>query len=258
MSATAAQISGPIVVTGGAGFLGGVVVEQLLARGITDIRVVDLVDGKGRKDARGTVRHFTCDLRTDPLNGAFAGAKTVLHLAACQYHTPLARSTYELPFYEINVNATRHVLDAAEKAGDGRGRNELVRFVFVSTSMVYGLPQSLPITEDHPRNPFGPYGQSKLEAERRVEAAHSKKLDCAIVRPGLIVGPGRVGVIGRLFGWIRKNRPIVMIGNADNRYELMHVADVASLVLAAASTAGSASTTARRRRCRRCVSGSRR
>jgi nucleoside-diphosphate-sugar epimerase len=220
---------GPVVVTGGAGFLGGVVVERLLAGGVTDIRVIDIVPASTPADAR--VRHFTLDIRKGRLDEPFEGARTVLHLAACQYHTPVARTTYELPFFEINVDGTRRVLDAA-KAGGAR------HLVFVSTNMVYGLPQTLPLTEEHRRDPFGPYGQSKLEAEALVEAAQSAELDCAVVRPGLIVGPGRAGVVERVFGWIRDNRPIVMIGNANNRYEVMHVEDVASLVIAASRHRG--------------------
>jgi nucleoside-diphosphate-sugar epimerase len=234
MSESAIGPEGPVVVTGGAGFLGGVVVEQLLARGVTDIRVLDLVlapRGKHADDPRGTVRYFQGDLRSDELGEAFDGARTILHLAACQYHTPVASSTYELPFFEINVEGTRRVLEAA-KAGGAR------HLVFVSTNMVYGLPRELPLTEKHPLEPFGPYGKSKLEAERLVEAAQSATLDCAIVRPGLIVGPGRTGVVERVFGWIRSGRPIVMIGNANNRYEVMHVEDVASLVIAASTHRG--------------------
>ena len=227
--ASAVCPEGPVVVTGGAGFLGGVVIEQLLARGVTDIRVVDLVPASNPKlahDPRVSVRYFKSDLRSDPLDVAFEGARTVLHLAACQYHTPVAPTTYDLPFFEINVEGTRRVLEAA-KAGGAR------HLVFVSTNMVYGLPQQLPLTEKHRRVPFGPYGQSKLEAEVLVEAAHSATLKCTVVRPGLIVGPGRTGVVERVFGWIRRGRPILMIGNANNRYEIMHVEDVASLVLAA-------------------------
>jgi dTDP-glucose 4,6-dehydratase len=221
-----------VVVTGGGGFLGGVVIRQLLERGAEDIRVVDITPEaapQGRN--RAEVRHFQRDLRTDRLDDAFEGATTVLHLAACQYHTPVAPSTYELPFFEINVDGTRRVLEAA-KSGGAR------QLVFVSTNMVYGLPQKLPITEEHPCDPFGPYGQSKLAAEKLVFAAQSDTLDCAVVRPGLIVGPGRTGVVEKVFGWIRHNRPIVMIGNANNRYEVMHVEDVASLVLAAAAGHG--------------------
>ena len=234
MSSLPSVPEGPVVVTGGTGFLGGVVIEQLLALGVKDIRSVDLAEPAStdfRKDPRGTVRYFTRDLRTDALDEAFAGARTVLHLAACQYHTPVAKSTYELPFFEINVDGTARVIEAAKKAG-------LAHLVFVSTNMVYGLPQQLPLTEEHPRDPFGPYGQSKLKAEALVAAAQSDTLDCAVVRPGLIVGPGRTGVVEKVFGWITQGRPITMIGNANNRYEVMHVSDVASLVIAASTHRG--------------------
>src|SRR4051812_28366715 len=102
MNALAASPEGPVVVTGGAGFLGGVVVEQLLARGVSDIRVVDLALGARSLhagDPRGKVSYFQRDLRSGALGEPFEGARTVLHLAACQYHTPVARSTYELPFF---------------------------------------------------------------------------------------------------------------------------------------------------------------
>ncbi|HEY2736711.1 MAG TPA: NAD(P)-dependent oxidoreductase, partial [Polyangiales bacterium] len=219
----------PVAVTGGAGFLGREVVRQLQRQGCPDIRVVDIqpFDSTGVVGLRG-VREFRLDLRHGDMSRAFDGAKTVLHLAACQYHTPLARSTYQLPFFPVNVDGTRRVLEAAERAG-------VERLVFVSTNMVYGLPRALPLTEEHPREPFGPYGQSKLAAERMLERAHGHKLQTAVVRPGLIVGPGRVGVIARIFAWVVRGRPVYLIGAGDNRYEMMASEDVASLVLAAGS-----------------------
>jgi dTDP-glucose 4,6-dehydratase len=231
------KLKGPVVVTGGAGFLGREVLTQLLAQGQTDIRLIDLAPFEG--PVPEGARFFKADLRTSDLTEAFAGAKTVLNLAACQYHTPLAKSTYDLPFFEVNVDAMARVIEAAEKA-------KAERHVFVSTNMVYGLPQKLPLPEDHPTEPFGPYGQSKLKAEALVKASHDRRgrsaetggLDSAIVRPGLIIGPGRGGVIARVFDWILADKPIWLVGNGKNHYEMMHVADVASLVLAAGAHHG--------------------
>jgi dTDP-glucose 4,6-dehydratase len=217
-----------VVVTGGAGFLGREVVRQLQHAGCADIRVIDI---EPFGIAPAGVRSFRLDIRTADMAEAMAGAKTVLHLAACQYHTPLASSTYALPFFEVNVDGTRRVLEAAELAG-------VQRLVFVSTNMVYGLPQQLPLTESHPRVPFGPYGQSKLQAEELLARAHGHKLETVVVRPGLIVGPGRVGVIARIFGWVVRNAPVYLIGSGRNRYEMMASADVASLVLAAGLAKG--------------------
>jgi dTDP-glucose 4,6-dehydratase len=229
--ASAIAYDHPVVVTGGAGFLGTEALRQLREAGCKDIRVVDLNPVPGG-DIEG-VRSFVADIRMDDLTRAFAGAKTVLHLAACQYHTPLAKSTYDLPFFEVNVDGTGRVVEAAKKAG-------AARLVFVSTNMVYGLPQALPVRETHIKNPFGPYGQSKIKGEALVAAAHGKGLETAIVRPGLIVGPGRIGVVARVFDWILKGRPIWLIGNGGNRYEVMSSEDVASLVLAAGSESRSA------------------
>ena len=112
--------------------MAGQVLTQLLAQGQTDIRLIDLAPFEG--EVPKGARFFKADLRTGDLSEAFEGAKTVLNLAACQYHTPLAKSTYDLPFFEVNVDAMQRVIEAAEKA-------KLERHVFVSTNMVYGLPQ---------------------------------------------------------------------------------------------------------------------
>jgi dTDP-glucose 4,6-dehydratase len=150
----------------------------------------------------------------------------VVHLAACQYHTPLAPTTYRLPFHAVNVEGTRRVLEAAAAAG-------VEALVHVSTNMVYGLPQFLPLSEDHPLQPLGPYGRTKLEAERLVAAARGSFARTVVVRPGLLVGPGRVGVIGRIIEWVLRDRPIPLIGDGRNRYELMAAEDCARLALQA-------------------------
>ena len=104
-------IASPVVVTGGARLLGREVVRQLvapfsaplsaplatpLARKGADVRVVDLQ--AVAIPAEGSVRAYRLDLRRDDLAPAFTGARTVFHLAACQYHSPLAPTTYRLPF----------------------------------------------------------------------------------------------------------------------------------------------------------------
>ena len=179
---------------------------------------------------------------------AFDGAKTVLHLAACQYHTPLAASTYDLPFFPVNVDGTRRVLDAARRGG-------AERLVFVSTNMVYGLPQQLPLTEAHVRNPFGPYGKSKLEAEKLVEAAHGNGLDTAIVRPGLIVGPGRIGVVARVFDWILAGKPIGSSGAGETTTSSSRGKTSRASCCTPGPSVASARTTAARRQSPRCASG---
>lgn len=214
----------PVVVTGGAGLLGRDVVRLLAECGCPDIRVVDM---DAPPDAGGgAVRSHRLDLRHDDLRSAFDGARTVVHLAACQYHSTLAPTTYGLPFHAVNVEGTRRALDAARQA-------EASMFVFASTSMVYGLPRNVPLREDHPRSPLGPYGRSKLEAERLIEAAHGQGLRTVIVRPPALYGPGRTGVVTRLFDRILQGHPIPLIGSGQNRQELAAPEDCARLVLLA-------------------------
>lgn len=217
----------PVAVIGGAGFVGSDVVRQLLLGGAGDVRVVDLQPVAGPLAESPAVRAFRRDIRTDDLSEPLRGARTVLHLAACQYHSPLAPTTYDLPFHEVNVDGTRRVLEAAIA-------QRVERLVFVSTNMVYGLPESLPIREDHPKRPFGPYGRGKLEAEQLLQRAHDEgRIDVAIVRPCLIVGPGRTGVVARIFEWILRDRPVALIGGGRNRYQMIAAEDCARLVLLA-------------------------
>ncbi|WP_437993349.1 NAD-dependent epimerase/dehydratase family protein [Sorangium sp. So ce145] len=217
----------PVAVIGGAGFVGSEAVRQLLAAGAGDVRVIDCQPLTGALAESPAVRAFRRDIRTDDLCEPLRGVKTVLHLAACQYHSPLAPTTYDLPFHAVNVEGTRRVLAAsiAEHAA---------RLVFVSTNMVYGLPQALPIREDHPKRPFGPYGRGKLEAEALIRAAHDEgRIDAAVIRPCLIVGPGRTGVLTRVLEWILRDRPVALIGGGRNRYQMVAVEDCARLVLLA-------------------------
>ena len=220
----------PVVVTGGAGALGSALVKLLLEGGCPDVRVVDLHPCSGMEKC---VRSFPIDIREDDFHTPLADAKTVFHLAECRDRSQHANAKSRIPFFSVNVDGTRRLLDAADANG-------IERFVFVSSALVYGIPQQLPLREDHPTVPTGPYGQSKLEAEKYVEVAHRRQLDTAIVRPGRIVGPGHVDVVTRVFDGVLGNKPIVLMGDGYNRYELTAAFDVANLVFRAGLARGHA------------------
>ena len=83
--------------------------------------------------------------------------------------------------------------------------NGVKEMAFISSDMVYGSPRQIPIKVDHPLEPNGPYGQSKKEAENLVtDFGANEEHRTIIFRPRMIVGPGRWGVIKKLFFFIKR------------------------------------------------------
>jgi dTDP-glucose 4,6-dehydratase len=208
-----------ILVTGAAGFLGSDIVRQLRERGEA-VRAVDIVEDLTELPS-GVER-----VRGDLVDPAFCrsvvpGVRAVIHSAAVQFHSPgIPRFSIE-PFFRRNPAMTRALLDAAAAAG-------VSRFVFVSSDMVYG-PPSPPrlLREDEPTRPVGPYGRSKVESEAHCRAARTKFEDVTVLRPSVIIGPGRLGLMSKLFDMIRTGRSVPMFGPGDNRHHMIAVDDLA-------------------------------
>ena len=170
-----AVTTGRVLVTGGAGFVGSVVVEELLAQGAERVVILDNLS-KGHEGAvvaparleRGDiadielVARLVRDERLD----------AVVHLAA----SSLVGESVENPgkYYANNVVKGLALLDAIVGAG-------VRRFVFSSTAAVYGEPAHSPITEDAATAPTNPYGETKLAFERALACyrrAHGLRYVC--------------------------------------------------------------------------------
>jgi UDP-glucose 4-epimerase len=148
-----------VAVTGGAGYIGSVVVEILIERG-HQVLVLDNLS-KGHRDAVSVPAEFAhVDLsettRVGQLMSDFA-ADAVVHMAA--YSLVGESVTNPAKYYENNVVTGLSLLDAM-RAADVR------RLVFSSTAAVYGEPEQQPIAEDAPTAPTNPYGETKLAFER--------------------------------------------------------------------------------------------
>jgi UDP-glucose 4-epimerase len=150
-----------VLVTGGAGYIGSVCAEELLRQG-HEVTVVDNLS-TGHRDAlpEGAKVHILNI--GSPMLAEILAAKSydaVFHFAA----KALVAESMENPadYYHANVIATAHFLDRVCEAG-------IKRFVFSSSCAVYGNPLEKPITEDHPKNPVSPYGETKLAFERMLE-----------------------------------------------------------------------------------------
>jgi nucleoside-diphosphate-sugar epimerase len=155
------------LVTGGAGFIGSNIVHTLLASG-RSVRVLDNFSTGRREnlaDIEARVEIIEGDLRkTADLARAVAGIRYVLHLGALP---SVARSVEDpATTNEVNVTGTLQLLLAARDAG-------VDRFVFTSSSSVYGNTPTLPKREDMLPEPLSPYALSKLAGEHYARMFHS-------------------------------------------------------------------------------------
>lgn len=210
-----------ILVTGAAGLLGRGVVRMLAERG-GRVRALDLVPSPDRPlPPLPGVEHVTGDLMDAGVcRRAVTGVRAVVHAAAVQFHSPGRPRVRIEPWFRRNVEMTRRLLDASLAAG-------VERFVFVSSDMVYGPPRQVPMREDAPTRPVGPYGRSKVACEGDCRAAQGAIPHVTILRPCLIVGPGRLGLLRRLFDRVRAHRAIPVLGDGGNRHHLVAADDMA-------------------------------
>jgi nucleoside-diphosphate-sugar epimerase len=210
------------LVTGGAGFLGQAVVRRLAGLGHA-VRVLDTapqpaeLDGLALDYRLGDVRNKAT------VDAAVQGIDVVCHAAAA---LPIHRSKAFI--HAVNVDGTRNLLEAAA------AQPRRPRFVFISSTAVYGLHKEHPITEENRLVPVGPYGSSKVEAEALC-AGFRDRLHVAILRPKTFLGEGRLGVFEILFDWIHDGKRIPLIGKGHNKYQLLDVEDLVDAILLSAS-----------------------
>lgn len=205
-----------VLITGGAGFLG-----LHLARFFIDkkfeVLLLDIADfnkkeyPKSCKFARGDVRDRGLMLKIAK------DVDVVIHAAAA---LPLWK---EKEILSINIAGTKNLLETSLI-------NKVKRFIFISSTAVYGVPKKHPIEEDDPLIGVGPYGKSKIEAEKLCHKFIKKGLNVTIIRPKTFVGTHRLGVFEILFDWIHDGKKIPVIGSGNNRYQLLDVDDLVEVI----------------------------
>jgi nucleoside-diphosphate-sugar epimerase len=211
------------VVTGGHGYFGSALVSHLLEAGDT-VRVLDIDPGGTQPPGVDVV---VADVRDGPaVAGAVAGADTVYHCVAA---VPLARDPAALR--SVNVDGTANVLRACRATG-------VAKVVHLSSSAVFGVPDSNPVRRETVPKPLEPYGAAKLAAEWACLRAAADGLDVTIVRPRTILGHGRLGIFAILFDWIADGADPFVLGDGNNRYQFVHADDLATLCRRAADRPG--------------------
>ncbi|MCB0076641.1 MAG: NAD-dependent epimerase/dehydratase family protein [Anaerolineales bacterium] len=199
------------LLTGGAGFLGINLARYLLARGH---QVVSLDIAPFDYPERDQVTVITGDIRhRDSVDQAMAGVDGVIHMAAA-----LPRYRVE-DIYSTDVDGSRNVLASAHAHG-------VERFVYISTTAVYGVPKVQGIPEEAPLQGLGDYGIAKVRVEAMCEAARGEGRCISVLRPKSFVGPERLGVFGLLYDWAKDGKNFPVLGSGQNRYQLLDVEDL--------------------------------
>ncbi len=218
-----------MLITGATGFVGPYLVRELLDR---EARVkVLLKDSAG--NLRGLENQITMVqgniLDNGSLHRAMEDVEMVFHLAAVS-NVDYA-STHPKETFETNATGTLNLLEEARQ-------NEVEKFVYFSSSHVYGVPEYLPIDEQHPINPREPYAVSKAAAEMLVNTySLNYGLKSAIIRPFNMYGAGQSeGFIIPSIIKQANEKETVELGNLTPTRDFLYISDAINGILAIAES----------------------
>ncbi|MDO8487411.1 MAG: UDP-glucose 4-epimerase GalE [Candidatus Curtissbacteria bacterium] len=173
-----------ILVTGGAGFIGGHVTKILLDEG-HDVVVLDNLS-KGHKDSVDKRAQLIVGDMADPVKTkeALSGADAVIHMAGLIVVPESVKDP--IKYAQNNVLGSVSLLESMRETG-------VKKIIFSSSACVYGTPDTLPIKEDAPLRPDNPYGATKASIESFLQAYHANfGFDVTILRYFNPYGPGEL------------------------------------------------------------------
>jgi len=229
-----------VLLTGGAGFIGSNLSEELIERGYKVI-IYDNYDEyyQGKKfNLKNLAKRRECTIiEGDILDyektlEAMKKTDIVIHLAAqpgVRYSTRNPEKTFK-----VNVLGTLNVLKAAKQSS-------VKKVVFASSSSVYGNPEYTPIDEKHPTNPISIYGISKLAAEKICLIYHRmEKLPVVILRYHTVYGPRQRPDMA-IHKWTKQildNKPVTVYGDGRQIRDFTYVSDVVDATIKAMEKEG--------------------
>jgi len=211
-----------ILLTGGSGFLGSYVAEQLSAEGHTVRALVRPASDKRTLEKVANLEFAPGAVeKPEALGPAVQGCDVVVHVAG------LVKARSPAEFFSVNEQGTKNLLAAAEKAG-------VKRFVYVSSLAAIGPSlDGKPVADDAPPAPVTHYGRSKQAGERAVLDAKDR-LQVTVIRPPMVYGPRDRETLA--FFTSVKNGVLPLLGDGKNTLSMVYGEDCARAITLAALT----------------------
>lgn len=218
-------------IIGGGGFIGRVVVEELLKRNDREVTVVGREPSAPYLPAAVRYVQNASGATDELLDDLLAGVDEVIDLA----YATVPQTSFQNPVNDILVN-----LPEAVRLFEHAARWSLRKFVWISSGgTVYGHAHQIPLTEEHATNPVSPYGITKLAIEKYAHLYHHvAQLPIVCVRPSNAFGPGQrvyagQGFVGTAIASLLDGRTLDLFGDQGTIRDYLHVRDVARGIVAA-------------------------
>ena len=214
-----------VLITGGAGFIGSHVAEELAALNYDVVIIDNLVTSSTTYLPTGT-RFYQVDIQDPSVESIFITEKPdiVIHLAA---QTSVINSMKEPYFdFQTNTSATVKIVEYASNIG-------VKQFIFASTAAVYGDSKKLPLEESHALDPQSFYAVSKYAAEKYIQTfSKSHNFTSTILRFANVYGPrqnssGEAGVVDIFISTMLRDQSCIIYGGNQTR-DFIYVKDVAA------------------------------